>query len=102
VNGFGPPLPPELAAAAGRMIGVALRGDVRPQDIAAVAEVLVALQRLSGLESEVDQLRAELAEHVRLRTLGGPPPAVDPNWANRRIEPPASASDPNAPRLRRV
>lgn len=55
--------------------------------------------RAAQLADEVVRLREQVAEFERLRTLGGPPPPVDTQWGNRRIEPPAPATDPAAPRL---
>lgn len=46
-----------------------------------------------------DRVEALALEQDRLRTLGGIPPVVDPRWANKRLAPPATASDPAAPAL---
>jgi hypothetical protein len=51
------------------------------------------------LRRELDRVEAHSYEQERLRTLGGIPPAVDYEWANKTIEAPASASDPSAPPL---
>jgi hypothetical protein len=58
---------------------------------------------LDVLRRELDRAEAHSAEQERLRTLGGVPPAVDYEWANeRRVPPPATASDPSAPPLVRA
>ncbi len=51
--------------------------------------------------AELDRVRAALDLEVSLRTLGGTPPAVDPNWANVTSVPP-SAHDDRMPAHRRV
>ena len=75
-----------------RALAKSYRGIKSTQDIA---------DKLDALCDENDYLRARLAEHERLQTLGGPPPPVDPTWANTDLPAPATATDPSAPRLRR-
>jgi hypothetical protein len=47
-----------------------------------------------------DRLRAELEDHRKRQTTGGPTVPVDTEWANVTLPPPESASDPSAPPLR--
>jgi hypothetical protein len=55
----------------------------------------------SGWADPLEELRAQLAEEIGRRTLGGTPPPSDQRWANAKLPPPPSASDPNAPPHRR-
>ncbi len=74
-------------------IGMAL-GLPRPdaQNHWGPAEILA---RITELRTEVEARRATV-------TTGGPPPAIDTNWANPPSTSPSSASDPDAPALRRA
>ncbi|GEL17670.1 hypothetical protein [Pseudonocardia asaccharolytica] len=47
------------------------------------------------------ELAGALERERRYRTLGGPPPPCDRDWANLAWPPPPSASDPAAPPLHR-
>jgi hypothetical protein len=73
--------------------------DRRQLGIAAVQDSGLLLDG-SGCPS-CDHYREALDREVSLRTLGGTPPAVDPDWANVTTVPP-SAADDAMPAHRRV
>lgn len=54
------------------------------------------------LADELAAARAELDQAHSYRTLGGIPHPSTTDWANWTPPPPASATDPDAPELRRA
>jgi hypothetical protein len=51
---------------------------------------------------ELAAAQAALDYEISRRTLGGAPPPVDTQWANRKLLPPESATDDAMPTHRRV